>query len=76
MGARCGADSAGNGVFNMIYWWDYWIGGDSESLSGNGSISTLPVEEARDYGAELRAVVEEVTMRPCKEPIKPGIGFY
>ena len=59
----------------MIEWWDYYLGGYEAPQSGNGTATTLPVEPERDYGAELRAVVAEVTGRPCEAPTKTRMGF-
>ena len=58
----------------MIDYWDYWQGYEAPS-GGSGTATTLPVEEERDYGAELRAVVAEVTGKPCEASTKPRIGF-
>lgn len=58
----------------MIEWWDYWEGYDVPS-GYSGTATTLPIEEERDYAAELRAVVAEVTGKPCDAPAKPRIGF-
>jgi hypothetical protein len=67
-----GSDAGGN---NVIEWWDYYVWGYEAPDGGSGYASTLPVEPQRDYGAELRAVVEEVTGKPVDAPIKPRIGF-
>lgn len=59
----------------MIEYWDYWHGYDAP-YGGMGTASTLPVEQERDYGAELRAVVEEVSGRKVENPEpKPRMGF-
>lgn len=47
----------------------------SYPLHSNGSASTLPRADERDFGAELRAVVKEVTGEDVPEPTKPRIGF-
>jgi hypothetical protein len=48
----------------------------SYPLHASGAASTLPVDEARDVGAELRAVYKEVTGKDAPEPpAKPRIGF-
>ena len=47
----------------------------SYPLHTTGSASTLPTEAARDFGAELRAVVKEVTGKDVPEPEKTRIGF-
>ena len=59
----------------MIEYWDYHLYGYEPPQGGQGTASTLPIEEERDYGAELRAVVAEVTGRPCEAPPKPRMGF-
>ena len=59
----------------MIDWWDYWIDGYEAPVGGMGMATTLPVEPERDYGAELRAVVEEVTGQPVRPPEPRRIGF-
>lgn len=51
-------------------WWDYEA---PERVTGY--VSTLPVDGGRDYGAELRAVVEEVTGRSVEAPEPRRIGF-
>ena len=58
----------------MIEYWDYWHGYEAPS-GGSGTATTLPVEQERDYGAELRAVIAEVTGKPCEAPTKPRMGF-
>ncbi len=58
----------------MIEWWDYWHGYDVPS-GGQGMATTLPVEPERDYAAELRDVIAEVTGKPCDAPPKPRMGF-
>ena len=42
---------------------------------GSGTATTLPIDSERDYGAELRAVVADVTGKPCEAPTKPRMGF-
>lgn len=59
----------------MIEWWDYWADGYDVPQGGSGMATTLPVDHERDYAAELRAVVAEVTGKPCEAPEKPRIGF-
>jgi hypothetical protein len=59
----------------VIEWWDYWIDGYEAPQGGSGMATTLHTEPERDYGAELRAVVEEVTGKPCEAPPKRRIGF-
>lgn len=58
----------------MIEYWDYWQGYEAPS-GGIGTATTLPAEQERDYGAELRAVIAEVTGKPCEAPTKPRMGF-
>lgn len=64
----------GEGV-RMIDWWDYYFEGYEAPSGGSGYASTLPVEKARDFGAELRAVIAEVTGKPCDAPEPARIGF-
>jgi hypothetical protein len=59
----------------MIEHWEFFLHGYDAPQPGQGTASTLPVEDERDYGAELRAVVAEVTGKPCEAPAKPRIGF-
>jgi hypothetical protein len=60
----------------VIEYWDFYTYGYDAPSGGMGTASTLPVDEQRDYGAELRAVVEEVTGRKVAEPTpKPRMGF-
>ena len=59
----------------MIEWWDYYLSGYEAPYGGQGTATTLPVPNERDHAAELRAVAEEVTGRPCEAPTKPRIGF-
>ena len=59
----------------MIEWWDYYFNDYPEPQGGSGCATTLPVEHERDLVAELRAVVAEVTGKPCEAPVKPRIGF-
>jgi hypothetical protein len=47
----------------------------SYPLHTTGTASTLPVDQERDYGAELRAVVKEVTGEDLPAPEKQRIGF-
>ena len=47
----------------------------SYPLHASGSASTLPRDEPRDFGAELRAVFKEVTGEDVPEPAQPRIGF-
>lgn len=48
----------------------------SYPLHMTGQAGTLPVDQVRDIGAELRAVFEEVTGKDAPEPqAKPRIGF-
>jgi hypothetical protein len=47
----------------------------SYPLHMGGAVSTLPYDPPRDFGAELRAVVKEVTGKDVPEPEKPRIGF-
>jgi hypothetical protein len=47
----------------------------SYPLHMQGHAGTLPIEHERDYGAELRAVVKEITGKDVPTPIKPRIGF-
>lgn len=59
----------------MIEWWDYYLYGYDAPSVGSGMATTLPVDQERDHAAELRAVVAEVTGKPCEAPAKPRIGF-
>lgn len=59
----------------MIEYWDYFSYGYDAPMPGSGMATTLPTEQERDFGAELRAVVEEVTGKPVEEPAKPRMGF-
>jgi hypothetical protein len=59
----------------MIEWWDYYMTGYEAPHGGQGMATTLPVENERDYGAELRAVVAEVTGKPVDPPKPRRIGF-
>ena len=59
----------------MIEYWDYFTSGYDAPTGGMGMATTLPVEAERDYGAELRAVVEEVTGKPVQPPAPRRIGF-
>ena len=59
----------------MIEYWDYYLHGYETPTGGIGVATTLPVEHERDYVAELRAVVEEVTGKPIAPPAKQRIGF-
>lgn len=47
----------------------------SYPLHTTGQASTLPWDAPRDYGAELRAVLREVTGEEVPEPAKARIGF-
>ena len=47
----------------------------SYPLHTTGMASTLPSEAERDFGAELRAVLKEVTGEVVPEPVKARIGF-
>lgn len=47
----------------MIEYWDYYTFGYDEPAGGMGMATTLPIDYERDFGAELRAVVFEVTGR-------------
>ena len=47
----------------------------SYTLHMMGTASTLPVESERDFGAELRAVLKEVTGQDVPEPSRPRMGF-
>ena len=61
----------------LIEYWDYWMNGyDATPPQSMGMASTLPAESQRDYGAELRAVIEEVTRKPCDPEQKRPIGFF
>lgn len=59
----------------MIEYWDFFNEGYDVPSGGQGTATTLPVEQERDYGAELRAVVLEVTGKPVQEPEKRRMGF-
>ena len=59
----------------MIEWWDYYMQGYEAPSGGSGMATTLPVDQERDHAAELRAVVAEVTGKPCEAPTKPRMGF-
>ena len=59
----------------MIKYWDYYLWGYEAPQGGNGVATTLPSDQERDHGAELRAVVAEETGKPCEAPAKPRIGF-
>ena len=56
-------------------YWDYWLQPYEPPSGGMGMMSTLPVEHERDRVAELRAVVAEVSGKPCEAPPTPRIGF-
>lgn len=47
----------------------------SYPLHTNGQASTLPHDAPRDIGAELRAIVRQVTGEDVPEPAKQRIGF-
>ena len=47
----------------------------SYPLHASGAASTLPRDEPRDFGAELRAVFKEVTGQDAPEPAKTRIWF-
>ena len=47
----------------------------SYPLHTNGAASTLPADPERDIGAELRAVLKEVTGEDVPAPQKQRIGF-
>ena len=59
----------------MIEYWDYYLSGYQEPFGGMGMATTLPVDQERDFGAELRAVAAEVTGRPFEPPPQRRIGF-
>ena len=59
----------------MIEYWDFYNYGYDAPQGGQGMATTLPVDSERDYGAELRAVVAEVTGKPCETTQKPRMGF-
>ena len=59
----------------MIEYWDYFMTGYEAPSGGMGMATTLPIEAERDYAAELRAVVEEVTGKTVEPPAKPRMGF-
>lgn len=59
----------------MIEYWDFWLDGYDAPSGGSGMATTLPVDQDRDYGSELRAVVEEVTGRKVEQAPKPRMGF-
>lgn len=59
-------------VIPLPEWWEF---GHDAPAQFSGYASTLPSDEGRDFGAELRAVVEEVTGKPCDPPPKRRIGF-
>ena len=59
----------------MIKWWDYYMHGYEAPNGGSGMATTLPVDHERDHVAELRAVVVEITGKPCEAPTKPRMGF-
>lgn len=59
----------------MIEYWDYYTYGYDEPAGGMGMATTLPIDHERDFGAELRAVVFEVTGRPVEVPQPRRIGF-
>jgi len=59
----------------MIEYWDFWLYGYDEPIGGSGMATTLPIDPERDHAAELRAVVAEVTGKPCDAPPKPRMGF-
>jgi hypothetical protein len=59
----------------MIEYWDFYLYGYDAPIGGQGMATTLPTEPEKDYGAELRAVIAEVTGKPCDAPPKPRIGF-
>lgn len=59
----------------MIDYWDYFNFGYDAPTPGSGMATTLPYETERDYGAELRAAVEEATGQSVPAPEKQRIGF-
>ena len=59
----------------MIEYWDFYQYGYDAPSGGMGMATTLPVDDERDYGAELRAVVKEITGKPVDEPQRLRIGF-
>lgn len=59
----------------MIEYWDFYTYGYEAPQGGQGMATTLPIDAGRDYGAELRAVVEEVTGKPVEAPQPRRIGF-
>ena len=60
----------------MIEYWDFALYGYDAPDGGMGTATTLHHEPDRDFGAELRAVVEEVTGKPVVMPPKSRIGFH
>ncbi len=60
----------------MIEYWDFFLSGYEPPQGGQGTATTLPAaDRGRDVAAELRAVVAEVTGKPCEEATKPRMGF-
>lgn len=59
----------------MIEYWEYLLHGYDAPSGGMGTATTLHVDEERDNVAELRAVIAEVTGKPCEAPAKPRMGF-
>jgi hypothetical protein len=59
----------------VIEYWDYYLTGYDAPSGGMGMATTLPVENERDYGAELRDAYESVTMEKIDPPQKLRIGF-
>lgn len=56
-------------------WWDYYFFGYEAPQGGSGMATTLPTDEQRDYGQELRDVVREVTGKEVEPPAPRRIGF-
>jgi hypothetical protein len=59
----------------VIEYWDFYADGYDAPDGGMGMGTTLPVDGERDFGAELRQAVEDVTGRPVDVPPKRRIGF-
>ena len=61
----------------MIEYWDYFnYGYDASGTTGQGMMTTLPVDDDRDIISELHAVVEEVTRIPVAPVNRAPMGFY
>jgi hypothetical protein len=59
----------------MIEWWDYWHGYEAP-YGGQGTATTLPVEQERDIVQELHEAVKDATGYEPPRPPPRKIGFY